>query len=798
MPTAENIIAKMSNARFFSKVDASSGYWQIKVDEVSSDLLTFLTPFGKYKFLRLPFGIHSASEIFQAEIANIISDVENAANSQDDIIIWGNTLEEHNETLIKVLSRIKNSGLKLNKSKCIFGVNEVLFIGHIISDEGVKTDPKKIEAIVNIPIPTNKTELQRYLGMVNYLGKFLPNLSQLTLPLRQLLQKDIEFIIEVNHIEAIRNLNKLITSAPTLKFFNHTLNTRLRSDASSEGLGALLEQQHQNDWYPVAYASRSLTDAENNYAQIEKETLSILFGCERFHEYLYGRHFIVYNDHQPLKSIFNKPLASCPPRIQRLFLRLQRYEFDFMYAQGKTMVVSDTLSRAHLAIAQSEINESDMLFFVHSVINQFPVSDRKLKQLQDETAKDKEMNLLKEYTMNGWPELNNINVSMQPYFNIRGEIAYNHGLMLKGIQIIIPYSMRSEMKQIIHQGHLGIEKCKKRCRQSVYWPNINKEISDLVSNCSTCLNNRNQQQREPLLPQEIPSEPWIKISVDLFTLYKKKYVLVIDYYSKYFEIAHLENESTSALIIKLKKMFARHGIPKIVFSDNGPQFTSRDFKTFSTNWDFEQQMSSPEYPRSNGLVERKIQTVKRTLKKANESNDDPYLSLLILNTAPDENGISPASLLYKRHLRTNLPTIKESFNENSKQFQRKYTSDIRESEQLHYDARSRKLQPLEEETTVRINSKNDSPRWKRKGKIIAKRTEPRSYDVLNENGNIIRRNRIDLIPTKEKFEPEEERYDDLLENETEIEPITNEGTLIDQPYVTRSGRTVRKPDRYTS
>lgn len=239
-------------------------------------------------------------------------------------------------------------------------------------------------------------------------------------------------------------------------------------------------------------------------------------------------------------------------------------------------------------------------------------------------------------------------------------------------------------------------------------------------------------------------------------------------------------------------------IPKIVFSDNGPQFTSRDFKTFSTNWDFQQQMLSPEYPRSNGLVERKIQTVKRTLKKANESNDDPYLSLLILNTAPDENGISPASLLYKRHLRTNLPTIKESFNENSKQFLRKYTSDIRESEQLHYDARSRKLQPLEEEMTVRINSKNDSPRWKRKGKIIAKRTEPRSYDVLNENGNIIRRNRIDLIPTKEKFEPEEERYDDLLENETEIEPITSEGTLIDQPYATRSGRTVRKPDRYTS
>ena len=337
----------MKNAKIFSKLDASSGYWQIKVDQESSKLLAFLTPRGRYKFNRMPFGIHSASEIFQAEIAQIISGIKGTDNTQDDNIVRGETQDEHDTRLRQVLLRIQESGLKLNKSKCVISSNEISFLGHHLSADGIKPDQKKIEAIINMQNPSNKNELQHFLGMVNYLGKFVPNLSTVTSPLRQLLQKDTIFSMEKPQLEAIAQVKQLITSYPVLQFYDPATSLRLRADASADGLGAMLEQQsNDNEWHPIAYASRSTTDAEKNYAPIESEALSIVFGCERFHDYLYGRRFTIFNDHQPLKTIFNKSITSCPPRIQRLMLRLQRYDFELSYAPGKLMVVADTLSRA--------------------------------------------------------------------------------------------------------------------------------------------------------------------------------------------------------------------------------------------------------------------------------------------------------------------------------------------------------------------------------------------------------------------------------------------------------------------
>ena len=378
LPTAEEIISQMHGAHYFTKLDASNGFWQIRVDNESADLLTFDTPFGRYRFKRLPFGIHSASEVFQAEVANIISGIEGCANSQDDIIVWGATKKEHDQRLRSCLTRIRQSGLKLNRSKCIFTSKSLTFLGHIISADGVKPDPTKVNAIKDMPIPKSKIDLQRFLGMVKYVAKFVPNLSQMTAPLRILLKKDVQFILQKPQIDAIAELKCLITTSPCLKFFNPNLPTRLKPDASSEGLGALLEQNHGSEnyekWHPIAYASRALQPFEQRYAQIEKEVLSVVFGTERFHEYLYGRHFTVYNDHQPLKSIFSKSIVDCPPRIQRFFLKLQKYDFNLEYAPGKTMVVSDALSRAYINDNTTEIPEAQLIHQVISTFQLLPIS----------------------------------------------------------------------------------------------------------------------------------------------------------------------------------------------------------------------------------------------------------------------------------------------------------------------------------------------------------------------------------------------------------------------------------------
>ena len=193
LPTAEEIISEMSGAQFSTKLDASNGYWQIKVDNESAALLTFGTPFGRYRFKRLPFGIHSASEVFQVEVANIIAGIEGCANSQDDIMIWGASKEENDQRLRACLTRIRKRGLKLNQTKCIFASRSLTFLGHTISADGLKPDPTKINAILDMPVPKSKTDLQRFLGMINYLAKFVPNLSQTTAPLRALLKKRYSF-----------------------------------------------------------------------------------------------------------------------------------------------------------------------------------------------------------------------------------------------------------------------------------------------------------------------------------------------------------------------------------------------------------------------------------------------------------------------------------------------------------------------------------------------------------------------------------------------------------------------------
>ena len=804
LPTAEEILSEMAGAQYFSKMDASSGYWQVKVDDESADLLTFGTPFGRYRFKRLPFGIHSASEVFQAEVASVIANLPGCANSQDDIIVWGTTKEEHDSRLRNVLTQIRASGLKLNPHKCVFGSTSLTFLGHTMSPEGVKPDPSKVEAITQMPPPKSKADLQRFMGMVNYVGKFIPNLSQITAPLRQLLKKGVLFDLQQPQLDAINEIKRLITSPPCLKFYDPNLPTRLKPDASQDGLGALLEQNHRSSegdrWFPIAYASRALLPYEKNYAQIEKETLSIVFGVERFHEYLYGRQFTVINDHQPLKSIFNKSISQCPPRIQRFFLKLQKYDFDLEYAPGKTMVVSDALSRAYLKDRSSpELEESDLIHHVHSILDSLPISTARLTQLQKETASDPVLQQLKQFTLTGWPQRKQqIPPAVKPYYAIRGEISHNEGLLLKGQRIIIPASLRPTMKAIIHQGHNGIARCKSRARQSIYWPGMNSEIDNLVSRCPQCLTHRNQQQKETLIQHTVPKVPWTKVASDLFTLYGHSYVIVTDYTSKYIEIERLPDKSSLNVVNKIKKIFARHGIPKELYTDNGPEYTAQSFKRFAKEWDFKHITSSPHFPQSNGLVERAIQTVKKSLKKAHDGNEDPYLTLLILNTTPGSDGASPAMRLFNHQPRTTLPSLNLTDTSSP-------SPTIPKKVKKAYDQHAKDLTNIEPGTVVRMRVQGEK-RWDEIGKVVEKCQEPRAYRILNSKGNVVRRNRRHLLPCKDKFRIQNDHDDHIeLPPSTPQQPKpkasstpsqSTDGQPPQPSTVTRSGRVVNIPARY--
>ena len=299
----------MPNAKIFSVLDASSGFWQIELNQESSKLCTFNTPFGRYRFKRLPFGICSAQDVFQDVMSEIFSGIEGVEVIVDDLLIWGENQQQHDERLRQ------EKNLKLNKEMSQIALDEISYIGQVLSKEGLKPDPQKVRAITEMNRPQNKEELQRFLGMVTYVAKFIPNFSQISTPLRQLLEKETDWYWTEIQEESFNSLKTLVTQSPVLRYFDVGKPVKISVDASSGGLGAVLLQNDQ----PVAYASKALSRSQINYAQIEKEMLAVVFGCTRFHDYIHGlKEIQVETDHKPLESILKKPLHQAPMRLQRM------------------------------------------------------------------------------------------------------------------------------------------------------------------------------------------------------------------------------------------------------------------------------------------------------------------------------------------------------------------------------------------------------------------------------------------------------------------------------------------------
>ena len=340
-------LAQLTGSKYFTKLDARSGFWQIPLSEESRKYTTFLTPFGRYCFNRLPFGISSTSEIFQRRMNKILSGLDGFVCHTDDILVHAADKETHDRRLRQVMERLREAGLTLN-DKCEFSKSSLKFLGHIIDATGIRADPGKIEAIKNFPQPQNITELQRFLGLANQLAKFTPRLAVHTEPLRQLLKKDRVWIWEQPQDNAFYKVKEQLTTTPVLAHYSPHSETMIAADASNMGLGAvLLQVQHDGTRKPVSFISRSLTDAEKNYAVIEKEALAATWASERFSEYVLGLKYTIETDHKPLVPLLmSKELSKLPPRIQRFRLRLTRFSPEVKHVSGKSQITADTLSRA--------------------------------------------------------------------------------------------------------------------------------------------------------------------------------------------------------------------------------------------------------------------------------------------------------------------------------------------------------------------------------------------------------------------------------------------------------------------
>jgi len=326
----------------FTKLDANSGFWQIPLAEESALLTTFITPFGRFCFNRLPFGITSAPEHFQRRMAEILQDVEGVVCLMDDVLVHGKSQEEHDRRLMVVLQKLQDAGLTLNQKKCEFSKSRVKFLGQIVDHAGVRPDPDKVAAIVHLRTPTCVGDIRRFLGTTNQLSKFSLHLADKTKPLRDLLSNKNQWCWEEPQQRAFEEVKKQISRSPTLALYDPCRETIVSADASSYGLGAvLLQTQEDGERRPVAYVSRAMTQTEGRYAQIEKEALAITWACDRFSDFLMGLKFHVQTDHKPLVPLLStKRLDELPLRVQRFRMRLMRFQFSISHVPGKSLITA--------------------------------------------------------------------------------------------------------------------------------------------------------------------------------------------------------------------------------------------------------------------------------------------------------------------------------------------------------------------------------------------------------------------------------------------------------------------------
>ena len=639
---------------------------------------------------------------------NLLQGISGVCVYIDDILITGSSEGEHLSNLARVLERLESAGMRLKKEKCKFLLPSVSYLGHVISSEGLQTDEAKVKAIVEAPEPQNIGELRSFLGMVNYYGKFLPDLATTLAPLYHLLRKHAHWRWRQKQRYAFHKVKDLLHSGRILTHFDDSLPLVLACDASPYGLGAVLSHvMPDGGEKPVGFASRTLTKAELNYSHLDKEALAIVFGVKKFNQYLQGRHFSIKTDHKPLTHIFGETRATptlASGRIQRWALTLGGYNYAIQYREGKNMANADALSRLPLKTppGQEGLRLPELVHLVE-FLDSTPLS---CTQVRVWTDHDPTLSRVRKWVQEGWPSQVSTDEQFQPYICRRDELSTEGGCVLWGNRVVLPKRGRKRALELLHDVHPGIVRMKSLARTYMWWPGMDKEIEHCVKDCTTCQSTRKMPPAVPLHPWARPSKPWSRIHVDYAGPLEGKVLLVIvDAYSKWMEV-HATNSSTSATTIEsLRKTFASLGLPQVLVSDNATAFTSEEFAEFLKKNGIRHMRAPPYHPSSNGLAERAVQTLKEGLKKCKGGSLETRISKFLLChriTPHSSLGSSPAELMWGRTLRSRLDLLRPDTDKRAQQ--------AIDRQRLAYDSSSPNRQ-FAINDTVYARNYGSGPQW---------------------------------------------------------------------------------------
>ena len=662
LPKAEELFTKFQGSTIFSQLDLKNAYNQLPLNEKSRKYLAINTHKGILVPTRLGFGYASAPAVFQRYMETLLSGIPGVGVFLDDVVVSGKSPQEHRAALEEVLHRFSDANLRLQRRKCRFGVSSVTYLGHQIGPDGVEPTSEKVSAVEHAPVPKGIKELQAWLGLINYYSKFLKDLATVLAPLYKLLRKDQKWEWGHEQQRAFQAGKDLLKSPQTLAHFDESAPVILACDASPWGLGCVLSivDRHLGE-RPVAFYSRSLSKTEQRYSQTDREGLAVIAGVRRFHYYLAGRQFSIRTDHKPLLGMLGEdkpisPMAS--PRVTRWALLLSGYKYKLEYVPGSRQGHCDGLSRLPLPTGTSELPTPAETVHLMEFVNSTPVTASCIRTF---TARDPILSVVMQYTRDGWPANGLQNPELVQYRRKEGELSTHDGCLLWGSRVVVPTKLRDRVLEMLHEGHMGESHVKSFARMYVWWPNVDADISQMVSGCITCQKYRRQAPVTPLSPWVWPTRPWERIHVDYCGPVNGQLMLVVvDACTKWMDV-HVTTRSTADVTVEeLRKSFSCWGLPKVIVTDNATCFTSPTFESFCAQNGIRHLFTAPLSPKSNGLAERAVQTVKQGLRKQHGGSVQSRITrfLFAYRTSPHSvTRHTPAELMMGRQLRTRLDCV---------------------------------------------------------------------------------------------------------------------------------------------
>ena len=814
-PTPKEVIQRIpTGMKYFAVFDALKGYHQIPLEEDSKDLTTFITPFGQYRYNRLPFGLNLAGDIFTSRYGKAIDHVEGMSRIVEDSLVYAPdviTLERRTKLFLEAVAK---SGITLNKSKIQYGVNEAQFGGFIVSKEGYTVNPKLMEALQKFPVPANRTDLKSFFGLANQVGSFRTDLSQALTPLKDLLSTKNIWQWLPHHQVAFEKARDVLAKTSELNFYNPSNPIRVSADASRlHGLGFVMKQRSQGMWIPVQAGSRMLSQAERNYAMIELEMLAIQWACQKCENFLYGlSHFEITTDHKPLILILNEKCLNQieNKRLQRMRSKLDHLNYTVTFVKGSLNFDADALSRAPIDKPEDE-DEPEVyettLQMVHEIV-QDNMEDATTPTTWAEiikAAEDGECAELRNYALNGWPQKDQLLSSIMPYWSRRDEIWINdEGLLVMDSRLVIPKNLRRFVLDRLKALHLGPVKTYQRARTTLWWPQMTSQIKDSLKECLPC------QVHAPSVPQTIdahhePAErPMQAIHADICEETGQQFLISVDQYSGWLWIHYLGKRlpSSEQLIDVFLAQF-QTGLPDKLYTDGATMFTSKRFKEFTQAWNIDHRTSSPHHHQSNGIAEEAVKEAKKIIR-ANVThslvNRQGIMAALLgyHNTPKRDQMLAPSQKLFGRYLRDTLPASNEQL---TKLWNLSRTEKERHARKIPDTQPKFRWENFKVGDLVYVQNPNNS-RWEITGEIVQRGNNQYEWIVRTDANAVYRRNHRFLRHEEKKAWLQSStplmwgKPTDIEAPKAAPQPNTEKSAPVQYRSILRPAREIRVPARY--